>query len=138
MKLTRELIRNLEMGAQSIKNLMPYVDDDKLKNTVLKQKEALEDFLAQAKSDTTDEEQEQASGSKLQKTMLKAGVNVNAMFNSNPTHIADMLIEGYRMGIDSVQKCMNELKREGKEMPPLASEVIRFYDKSIKALREFL
>lgn len=63
---------------------------------------------------------------------------MNAMFNNNPSHIADMLIDGYIMGVNSVQKCINELKKDGREMPSIAGEIVDFYDKCIADLREYL
>ncbi len=49
-----------------------------------------------------------------------------------------MLIEGYEMGIVSLQKCVNELENKSKEVPAKAKELIKFYDKSIKELRAYL
>ncbi len=138
MKIYREIVRNLTMGIQAIENLDPYVDSENLKRLMSGQAAALDKLMNKAKPELTTEELEDAKGSKFEKTMLKAGVKMNAMFNGNSTHIASMLIEGYNMGIESVQKCVNELKRDGNQIPPLASEVMSFYDKSIKALREYL
>ncbi len=138
MKLYREIVRNTEMGAQSIKNLLPYMEDEKLKTLICRQKDGLNDFCAKAKSCLDSDEQEQAEGNKFQKTMLKAGVAMNAMMNSDNTHVASMLIEGYNMGLVSVQKCMNEVQKDGCEVPPLGGEVIKFYDKCIKELRTYL
>ncbi|MBO5982329.1 MAG: hypothetical protein J6Q06_00435, partial [Clostridia bacterium] len=69
---------------------------------------------------------------------LKAGVSMNAMLNNNLSHIAEMLIDGYIMGINSVQKCINELKKDGTDMPSIAGEIVNFYDKCIATLREYL
>ena len=49
-----------------------------------------------------------------------------------------MLIDGYNMGITSVQKCINGLNRDGVEIPELASDLMKTYDKNIKALRAYL
>ena len=63
---------------------------------------------------------------------------MNTMFNDSLSHIADMLIDGYNMGINSVQKCVNELKKDGTEMPSIASEILSFYEDCITDLREYL
>ena len=63
---------------------------------------------------------------------------MNAMFNNNLSHIAEMLIDGYIMGVNSVQKCVNEMKKDGTEMPSIAEEVLEYYDKCILELREYL
>ena len=44
MKIYREIVRNTAMGAQSIDNMMNYIDCEKMKNLVLSQKETMEDL----------------------------------------------------------------------------------------------
>lgn len=138
MKIFREIVRNTEMGIQSITNLLPYVEQENFKKTILSQQESLRSFYDRALSELSCDEQSEAKSGIIEKTMLKAGVNMNAVFNNTSSHMASMLIDGYTMGVDSVQKCVNELKKDGTEMPSIAGEIIRFYDKCIKALREFL
>ena len=60
------------------------------------------------------------------------------MVNSDSSHLSRMLIEGYEMGIVSLQKCINEMQNKQKEVPAAAKELIKFYDKSIKTLRTYL
>lgn len=138
MKIFREIVRNTEMGIQSISNLMPYVEEEDFKKLILSQQETLREFYDKAICQLSCDEQEQAKSGIIEKTMLKAGVNMNAVFNNTSSHMASMLIDGYIMGVDSVQKCINEMKKDGTEMPSIAGEIIKFYDKCIKALREYL
>ena len=138
MKIYREIVRNTAMGAQSIDNLLAYIECDKLKNLVLSQKEAMEDFYQKAKEELPEEELDDAVTKPFQRTMLKMGVKMNAGFDNSNSHLASMLIDGYNMGITSVQKCINELERDGVEVPPLARDLMRVYDKDIKSLRQYL
>ncbi len=138
MKIFREIVRNTAMGAQSIDNILNYIECDKLKNLVLAQKEVMEDFYEKAKSELGEQELEDAQTNPIQRAMLKAGVKVNASFDNSNTHLASMLIDGYNMGITSVQKCINGLTRDGVEIPELASDLMKTYDKNIKALRTYL
>jgi len=133
MKIFREIVRNTAMGAQSIDNILNYIECDKLKNLVLAQKEVMEDFYEKAKSELGEQELEDAQTNPIQRAMLKAGVKVNASFDNSNTHLASMLIDGYNMGITSVQKCINGLTRDG-----VASDLMKTYDKNIKALRAYL
>ena len=135
MKIFREIVRNTAMGAQSIDNILNYIECDKLKNLVLAQKEVMEDFYEKAKSELGEQELEDAQTNPIQRAMLKAGVKVNASFDNSNTHLASMLIDGYNMGITSVQKCINGLTRDGVEIPELASDLIKTYDNNINALR---
>ncbi len=138
MKIFREIVRNTAMGAQSIDNILNYIECDKLKNLVLAQKEVMEDFYEKAKSELGEQELEDAQTNPIQRAMLKAGVKVNASFDNSNTHLASMLIDGYNMGITSVQKCINGLTRDGVEVPELARDLMKTYDKNIKALRTYL
>lgn len=138
MKLFREIVRNTAMGAQSIDNICPYIECDKLKNLVLSQKEVLEDFYQKAKAELGESELASAETNPVQRMMLKAGVKMNAGFDNSNSHIASMLIDGYNMGITSVQKCVNELNRTETELPDIAKDVMKTYDKFIKALRAYL
>ena len=98
----------------------------------------MEDFYEKAKSELGEQELEDAQTNPIQRAMLKAGVKVNASFDNSNTHLASMLIDGYNMGITSVQKCINGLNRDGVEIPELASDLMKTYDKNIKALRAYL
>ena len=138
MKIYREIVRNTAMGAQSIDNMMDYIDCEKMKNLVLSQKETMEEFYQKAKSELSEKEIEEAQTNPVQRMMLKAGVKMNAGINSSCSHLASMLIDGYNMGIESVQKCINELGRDGVDIPDLAKDLMKVYDKNIKALRVYL
>lgn len=138
MKIYREIIRNTAMGAQSIDNIIGYVECEKMRNLLLSQKEVMEDFYQKAKSELSEKELEEAMTNPMQRMMLKMGVKMNAGMNNSCSHIASMLIEGYDMGITSVQKCVNELTRDGVDIPTLATDLLKAYDKSIKALRAYL
>lgn len=138
MKLFREIVRNTAMGAQSVDNIIGFVENEKLKNVLLKQKEVMEEFYKKAASELTEQELEDAKTNPMQRVMLKAGVKMNVGLNNSSSHIASMMIDGYNMGIESVQKCINELKKDGVDVPQLAGDLMKVYDKDIKELREYL
>lgn len=138
MKIYREIVRNTAMGAQSIDDILPYVECDKLRNLILSHKEILEDFYNKAKTELSERELCEAKTNRIQQSMLRAGVKMNAGINNSASHLASMLIDGYNMGIESVQKCVNEMNSLGNEVPDIAKDVMRAYDKCIKALRVYL
>lgn len=138
MKIYREMVRGTSMGIRAIDNVMPYAEDDALVGTMQEQKTALEKYCEDARSRLSEKEADEAEGSKFAQTMIKASSSISAMVNSDKSHLSRMLIEGYEMGIVSLQKCINELQNKEKEVPAAAKELIKFYDKSIKALRAYL
>ena len=138
MKIYREMVRSTSMGIRAIDNVMRYVENDALGETMKEQKKALGEYCSQAKSELSEKEVSEAEGSKLSQTMIKASSAISAMVNSDSSHLSRMLIEGYEMGIVSLQKCINEMQNKQKEVPAAAKELIKFYDKSIKTLRTYL
>lgn len=138
MKIYREMVRSISMGIRAIDNVMRYVENDALGETMKEQKKALEEYCSQAKSELSEKEVSEAEGSKFSQTMIKASSAISAMVNSDSSHLSRMLIEGYEMGIVSLQKCINEMQNKQKEVPAAAKELIKFYDKSIKTLRTYL
>ena len=117
MKILREMVRSTVMGTDAIDNVMPYVEDKALAALMSEQKRGMCELMEEAKRGLTREEIAEAEGGKLGKTMLKASSKVNAMLNNDASHIARMLIEGY---------------------DPSAKELLKLYDKNVRALRKFL
>lgn len=138
MKILREMVRSTVMGTDAIDNVMPYVEDKALAALMSEQKRGMCELMEEAKRGLTREEIAEAEGGKLGKTMLKASSKVNAMLNNDASHIARMLIEGYEMGVVSLQKCVNEMQKEHEEVPLSAKELLKLYDKNVRALRKFL
>ncbi len=95
-------------------------------------------YYDKAREGLSEEEIEEAEGNKFSKTMMKAGASLSAMMNRDSSHIAEMLIEGYQMGVTSMQKCLNECQAHKGDIPEFARELIKSYDKCIKSLRKFL
>ena len=154
MKILREMVRSTTMGMNAIDNVMPYVEDEALASLMSEQKEGMNTLLAEAKRGlSADEiaaaegeakrglsadEIAAAEGGKLGKTVLKASSAISAMLNGDTSHLARMLTEGYETGIVSLQKCINELQKSHEEVPVPAKELLKTYDKNIRALRKFL
>ncbi len=138
MKIYREMVRSTSMGIRAIDNVMRYVENDALGETMKEQKKALEEYCSQATSELTEKEVSEAEGSKFPKTKIKASAAIPARVNSYCSHLPRIVIEGYEWGIDSPQKSINEMQKKKKEAPAAAKELIMFYDKSIKTLRTYL
>lgn len=134
----KETIRNASTGMQAIDNVLPYVSDESLRQVMQEQRDLMKTYYDKAREGLSEEEIEEAEGNKFSKTMMKAGASLSAMMNRDSSHIAEMLIEGYQMGVTSMQKCLNECQAHKGDIPEFARELIKSYDKCIKSLRKFL
>ena len=138
MKIFREMVRSTTMGRDAIAHVLPYAEDESLVKTMKEQQQTLEEALKDAERELSPKEADEAKGGKLSKTMLKASSSFSAMLNNDTSHLARMLIEGYETGIVSLQKCINEMQKSNDEVPLSAKDLLKTYDKHIRALRKFL
>ncbi|MDD4839545.1 MAG: hypothetical protein PHE93_02590 [Clostridia bacterium] len=138
MNITKEIVKNTDMGIQAINNIRSYVEDEELMHKVLCQREDLKKIQQDAENMLTNEEIKECKSGKFQKMMLKTGVTMNAIFDKSTENIAQMLIEGTNMGINSVQKTINEMQDNGQEIPNLANDLMSLYQKNITELRAYL
>lgn len=139
MKILREMVRSTTMGIDAIDHILPYAGDDELASLMRTQQLSMSELREQAKRGLSEDEIAAAEGGKLAKTMLKASSTVSAIVNNGDvSHFAKMLIEGYETGIVSLQKCLNEMREAHEDVPACAKELLKLYDKHVRALRKFL
>lgn len=138
MRILEEVVKNTDMGICAINNIRSYVEDEALMHKILCQREDLKRIQADAESQLSEDEIEECKGSRIQQAMLKTGVKMNAMFDKSNRNIAEMIIEGTNMGINSVQQELNEMFKKGEDIPPIANELISLYEKNLHELRSFL
>lgn len=122
-KLYDALYQNAEMGASSIKQIFPKVNDAKLKNELRKQ---LSNYRAQENTIIGSMKPYNIKPQPLSamvKTMSKVGITLNCAKDNSTEHIAEMLIQGTNMGIIKINKALNHtvtaspgLVREAKDM----------------------
>lgn len=138
MNITKEIVKNTDMGIQAINNIRSYVEDEELMHKVLCQREDLKKVQFEAEKMLTEKEVVASKSDKFKKIMLKTGVTMNTLFDRSTENIAQMLIEGTNMGINSIQKTINEMNECGEEIPAIANDLITLYEKNISELREYL
>ncbi len=135
-----ELYKNIKMGADSIINIMPKVENGELREELTAELNRYEDFAKQLSDllySIGGKPEEEGVFSKL---MAKAGMAMNTMMDSTASHIAQMMIEGATMGITENTKLIREYENKpcSEKALSLAKETVRFMEDSVERMKKYL
>ena len=139
-ELLDRMYKNVKMGAESIVTLMPKVKDEGLRTEMTKELSKLEGFSSQIGKMLYAEGKTPKEENIVTKFSSKMGINMNTMLDSTSSHIAEMMMEGYTMGITDMTKDIRE--RENKKVSEaslkLAREIVAFQEDSFSEMKKFL
>ena len=134
------MYKNVKMGAESIVNLMPKVKDDALRSEMTVELSKLEGYSSEIGKMLYAEGKTPKEEGAVAKLSSKMGININTMLDSTRSHIAEMMMEGYTMGITDMTKDIRE--RENTNVSEaslkLAREIVAFQEDSFSKMKKFL
>ena len=132
-----DIYHNAKMGAEAIINLLPTVEDEKLKSELTLQLTRYEEFAANAKEMLEKQGEKPLEESGFSRLMAKMGIKMNTMIDKTSSHVAQMVIEGAVMGITDLQKRLND-GGDYKDAEPLAKKLIAFEEDTVERMKEYL
>ena len=134
-----EIYRNAELALQSINDIMPQVEDEKVRNELSAQHEAYEHFSARASILAKDKGIELKEPNPFKKMMMWGSIKMNSMTDNSPAHIAEMMAQGSLMGITALRKTAGELSPEGnEEIKKLLEEMIETEENFEKTWKAYI
>ena len=139
-ELLDRMYKNVTMGSESIVTLMPKVKDEALRTEMTKELSKLENYSSKISKMLYEEGSEPKEDSVVSRMASKMGINMNTMLDSTSSHIAEMMMEGYTMGIADMTKDIRE--RENSKVSEasmkLAREIVAFQEDSFSQMKKFL
>ena len=134
------LYKNVKMGADSIIDLMPKVEDENMRAEMTAELEHYEGFAKDIRAILFADGEEPQEESFMAKLGVKMGVMMNTMMDDTTSHIAEMMIKGATMGITATTKLIRENENTScsEEALALARRIIGYEEESIERLKEFL
>ncbi len=133
------IYKNAKMGADSIINLLPKVEDDAMRSIMTAQLDGYERYAARAARVLKERGVEAKEENIFTRFSVKMGMAFNTMLDSTGTHIAEMMLEGSNMGIVDLTRLLNHYKPvEDSEAVRLAREVLRFEEGNLEQLKRYL
>ena len=138
--LLDRMYKNVKMGSDSIINLMPKVRDEALRTEMTKELSELENYSARIGDMLHSEGRKPKEENIVTKTMSKMGMSMNTMIDSTASHIAEMMMEGYTMGITDMTKDIRQYEntKASEESLKLARDIVRFHEDSFEKMKSYL
>lgn len=133
------IYKNAKMGADSIINLLPKVEDDAMRSVMTAQLDGYERYAACAARALKKKGVEPREENIMTRFSAKMGMAFNTMLDSTGTHIAEMMLEGSNMGIVDLTRLLNHYSpTQDSEAVRLACEVVRFEEGNLEQLKRYL
>ena len=133
------IYKNAKMGADSIINLLPKVEDDAMRSVMTAQLDGYERYAACAARALKKKGVEPREENIMTRFSAKMGMAFNTMLDSTGTHIAEMMLEGSNMGIVDLTRLLNHYSPvQDSEAVRLAREVVRFEEGNLEQLKRYL
>ena len=138
--LLDRMYKNVKMGSDSIINLMPKVRDEALRTEMTKELSELENYSSRIGDMLHSEGRKPKEENIVTKTMSKMGMSMNTMIDSTASHIAEMMMEGYTMGITDMTKDIRQYEntKASEESLKLARDIVRFHEDSFEKMKSYL
>ena len=139
-KFLDSLYKNVKMGADSIIDLMPKVNDDKMRKEMTAELEHYEKYAKEIRNLLFEDGQEPKEESFMTKMMSKMGIAINTMVDATSSHIAEMMIQGATMGVTETTKLIREYENTScaEEALKIARDSVKYEEESIERLKRFL
>ena len=139
-KMAEEMYKNLTMGCDSYLNMLPRVEDNRIKTDMTAAMCYYEKLIGKIKQFLLDHGIEPTERGRMARMAAHAGIAMNTAMDRTNSHIAEMLIEGATMSITTAEKLSNHA--EGKPDCATLAEYCRdwakFEQHHIDALKKYL
>ncbi len=134
-----EIYRNTQLSLASISDIMPEIDDERIKEEIRYQHEEYEKISSKASLLAKTKNIELKEPNPIKKAMMWSGVKMNTLADNSVQNIAEMMIRGTVMGITALRQSETDNKGlEDKEITDLLHELISLEESFEKRLKEFL
>ncbi len=143
-KTTSEVLsavyKNVKMASDSILTLMPKVTDAKLKSELTTQLSAFDAFASRAAKLLGEEGVKPEEENWFTKMSAKMSNMMSTLRDSTPAHIAELLVEGYTMGVNDLLKQLREAENTSvsESALRLTRDVCAYEEKLIAQMKEHL
>ena len=139
-KLAEELYKNMSMGCDAYLDMLPRIEDNRLKTDVTAAMCYYEKTIGKVKQYLLDHGADPAERGMMAKMATKAGIMMNTAMDNSNSHITEMLLEGATMSVTTAEKLANhaEGKSECRELVDICRDWAKFEQNHIDALKKYL
>ena len=107
-EILAEIYRNAQLAQVSITDLLPEVEDEEIKEELLREHEEYEKICSQAAHLATRYELDLKEPSPIKKAMMWSAIKMNAATDNSRQNVAQMMIKGTVNGITSLKTSLTD------------------------------
>lgn len=139
-ELMQTVYKNAKMGSDAVTAVIEKTKDALLRRELTSQLESYYTFGVSAKNKLSEMHREAKEPSMMSKLPAEFSIKMSTMMDSSDSKIAEIMIDGYNMGIIDLQKSINAAKDEGapEDVMNIANGVIAFEQGSIEKMKKYL
>ena len=139
-KLAEELYKNMSMGCDAYLDMLPRIEDNRLKTDVTAAMCYYEKTIGKVKQYLLDHGADPEERGMMAKMATKAGIAMNTAMDNSNSHVTEMLIEGATMSVTTAEKLANhaEGKPECHDLVDICRDWAKFEQNHIDALKKYL
>lgn len=138
-ELLNFIYENAQMGVKSLGQILEIMKEGEFKEYLTKQLNGYEGFYRQAKEKLNRSGLDEKGLTAFEKVRTYLMINVQTMMDKSDSHIAEMLMIGSNMGIvDAVKKIKRYKDEAEKDITELMENLLRFEEKNVEKLKEYL
>ena len=138
VRLLRECDAGIKMGVASIGDVLPYVKDETLKETLLTCKHDHESLGLEVDSLLTEYHDEGKEPNPIAKGMSWVKTNMKLGLHETDKTVADLMTDGCDMGVKSLSRYLNQYKAANERSRDVAKRLIHLEDKLGADIRGYL
>ncbi len=137
-KAITDVYKNAHIALQSISDVLPAVEDEKLKKELHDEYEGYEKIIGKISSYLAEKGIEPKDVNVFKKAMLWSSVKMKTLIDDSKNNIADMMIKGTVTGINELAAMKNEEKNYDEEVAEFISELLTLEEGYRENLKKYL
>ena len=138
IKLLRECDAGVKMGIASIDDVIDYVEEEKLKESLNKCKEKHENLATRIEHLLDKYHDDGKEPNPIAKGMSWIKTNMKLAMDASDSTIADLMTQGCNMGVKSLNMYLNQYEAADEQAKTITKDLIRIEDDLVKEIRGYL
>jgi len=136
-EILAEIYRNAQLALTSISDLLPEVEDETMKEELMREHEEYEKLCSQAASLASRYELNLKEPSPIKKAMMWSAIKMNAATDNSAQNVAQMMIKGTVNGITCLKTSLTDgesvMDADVKELLKEAIAIEEGFEKKLKS-----
>lgn len=138
LDVLNEVHKGLVMGMESIRVILPKVEDDKFQKVLDEQYQQYGKILDRVNNEFKKSGQQADDTSTTQKIMGWTGIQMNTMMDKSNSKISEMLIQGTNMGIIEGRKLLNQNDFLDENVKLILDDFVKEQEHDVEILKQWL